>query len=81
MKQNLYTAGYRVDSTQVRAFVQIAAMAGERQIPDIAGAPVLAGNNVFNLVRDRAVLLARPTILATISGSAADKQPGFRVHS
>ena len=55
-------------------------MAGERQILDIIGAPVLAGNNVFALVRNRAVLLTKPTVLATISGPAPDEQPGSGIH-
>jgi len=80
VKQNLYIARYGVDSTQVRAFVKIATMAGERQIFDIAGAAVLAGNNVFDLVWDGAVLLTKPTVLATVSGPAADKQPGSGIH-
>ncbi len=80
MKQNLYTARYRVDSTQVRAFVKIAAVAGERQILNFVGAPVLACNDVFDLVRDRAMLLTKPTLLATIAGPAAHKQPRFGIH-
>jgi hypothetical protein len=78
MKQNLYLARHRVDSTQVWAFVQIAAMASERKIFNIIAAAVLTGDNVFDLMRRRAMLLAELAVLATISGPLADKQPGFR---
>ena len=80
MKQNFYLARHRVDSTQVRSFVQIAAMASERKIFNIIAAAVLTGDNVFDLMRRRAMLLAKLAVLATISGPLADKQPGSGIH-
>jgi len=68
VKQNLYLACYRVDSTEVRAFVQIAAMASKRGIFDIVAAAVPTGDNVFDLMRHRAMLLAKLAVLATIPG-------------
>lgn len=80
VKQNLYFTRHRVDSTQVRAFVQIAAMASERKIFDIIAAAVLTGDNVFDLMRHRAMLLAKLAVLATIFGPLSDKQPGSGIH-
>ena len=55
-------------------------MASEREIPDIIAATVLTGDNVFHLVRHRAMLLAKLAVLATISCPVADKQPGSGIH-
>jgi len=80
VKQNLYLARHRVDSTEVWAFVQIAAMAREREIFDIIAAAVLTGDNVFDLMRHRAMLLAELAVLTTISCSVSDKKPGSAIH-
>jgi hypothetical protein len=80
VKQNLYIACHRVDSAQVWALVQIAAMASEREIPDIIAAAVLTGDNVFNLVRHRAMLLTKLAVLVTISCPVADEEPGSDIH-
>jgi hypothetical protein len=80
VKQNLYLTRCRVDSTEVWALVQIAAMASEREIFDIVAAAVLTGDNVLDLMRHRAMLLTEPAVLATISCPVADKQPGSGVH-
>jgi hypothetical protein len=66
VKQNLYLLCHRVDSTEVWAFVQIAAVASEREIPDIVAAAVLTGDNVFDLMRHRAILLAKLAVLASV---------------
>ena len=80
VKQNLYVARHRVDSTEVWALVQITTMASERKIFDVIAAAVLTGDNVFDLMRHRAMLLAKPTVLATISCPVPDKKPGFGFH-
>ena len=80
VKQNLHLARHRVDSTEVWAFVQITAMASERKIPDIIAAAVLTGDNVFDLMRHRAMLLAKLAVLATISCPVSDKKPDFGIH-
>jgi len=75
VKQNLYLTRRRVDSTEVWPFVQIAAMARERKIFDIVDATVLTGHNVFDLMRHRAMLLAKQTVFAMISRPVPDKKP------
>jgi hypothetical protein len=73
MKQSFYLARHRVDSTQVWSFVQIAAMASEREILDIIAAAVLTSDYVLDLMRHRAMLLAKLAVLATISRPVTDK--------
>jgi hypothetical protein len=51
----------------VWAFVQIATVASEREIPGIIAAAVLTGDNVFHLMGQRAILLAKLAVIAAIS--------------
>jgi hypothetical protein len=55
-------------------------MASEREIFDIVCSAVLTGDNVFDLMRHRAMLLTEPAVFATTSCPVADKQPGRGVH-
>ena len=55
-------------------------MAGKSKIFDIIAAAVLTGDNVFDLMRRRTMLLAKLAVLATISGPLADKQPDSGIH-
>ncbi len=80
VKQNLHIARHRVDPTEVWAFVQIAAMASEREIFDIIASAVLASDYVLDLMRHRAMLLAKLAVLATVSSPVTDKQPESGVH-
>jgi len=60
--------------------VRIAAMASEREIFDIIAAAVLTRGNVFDLIRHRAMLLAKLAVLATISCPVSNKKPGSGIH-
>jgi len=80
VKQNFDLARHRVDPTQVWAFVQVAAMASEREVFDIIAAAVLTSNYVLDMMRHCAVLLAKVAVLATISGPVTDKQPDSAIH-
>jgi hypothetical protein len=80
MKQNLQLASHRIDSAEVRAFVQIAAMASKREITEIVAPAVLTGDYVFDLMRHRAVRLAKPTVLAPICRPGADEKPRGGIH-
>jgi hypothetical protein len=55
-------------------------MAGKSRIFDIIAAAVLTSDYVFDLMRHRAMLLAKLAVLAAISGPLADKQPGSGIH-
>ena len=63
------------------AFVQIAALASKREIFDIVAGAVLTSDYVLDLMRHRAMLLAKPAVLATISGPVTDKQPDSGISS
>ena len=80
VKQNLHFTRHRVDCTQVRALVQIAAMASERENFDIIAATVLTSDYVLDLMRYRAMLLAKLAVLATASSPVPDKEPGSGIH-
>ena len=80
VKQTLNAARYRVDSTEVWSLVQIAAMAGEREILEIIAASELPGYDVFNLVWHRAMFLAKPAVLAAIFCPVSNETPEFRIH-
>ena len=65
MKDSRHLPSLRVDSCQVRAFVQIAAVASQRQIIGIIGAAVLLCRDVFNMMPQAAMFLVQTTIFAT----------------
>jgi hypothetical protein len=80
MKQKFHLTRQRVDSTKVRTFVKIAAVAGKSEIFSLIAAAVLTGDNVFDVMRRRTVLLPDLAVLFTISCPLADKQPRFGIH-
>ncbi len=80
VEQALHLACHRVDSALVWAFVQIAAMAGERRIFDIIATAMLTGDNVFDVMRHCAVVLVKQSALATTSGPLPNKRPGSGIH-
>jgi hypothetical protein len=56
-------------------------MAGQRQIRNVIGTPVLARDHVFNVKGMKSVMLLRQTtIFATMIGTLADPSPQFRRH-
>ena len=63
---NLFSPG--IDSSQVRTFVEVAAVACQREIIRIIGAAMLFRHNVLNMVNEFAVLLVRPAVLAMLAG-------------
>jgi hypothetical protein len=66
MEQRYCFTAYRIDSGKVRPFLQIAAMARQRQIVPAITPTMLLRNDVLNALKDVAVRLADQTILATI---------------
>jgi hypothetical protein len=41
---------------------------------------MLPGDDVFYLMRHRAMLLSKPAVFATITSPAPDKEPGSGIH-
>jgi hypothetical protein len=58
----------RIDTGQVRAFPEIAAVAGKGQIAGIVGPTVLAGYDVLNVMRKRRTILRKEAIFTTWFG-------------
>jgi len=65
---------------EVRALAKIAAMAGQREVVNVIAPAVLLGDDMLDVVRQLAVLLAQQAILATVIRSSADKVPRGGVH-
>lgn len=70
----------RVDSGQVRPLPKIAAVARQRQILWIIGSTVLFCDNVLDVMPHFAVLLAQPTVFATLACATTDKLTRGGVH-
>jgi hypothetical protein len=75
MEQILDTAGQRIYPAQIGSLVQVAAMACQCEILQVVGSTVLAGNHMLNMVREFAIVLMQPTILASLSGPLSDEPP------
>ena len=60
-----------IDTGQVRALAEIAALTGEREIFGGIGTAVFTGEDVFDVVDQLAVLLPEETILAAITRTVA----------
>ena len=55
-------------------------LTGQCQIVVLGGSVMLPRNDVFNMVRARAGLFRKQTVLATTSGTLADKIPSGCIH-
>ena len=64
MKKGYHLPRLGVDSSQIRAFVQMAAVACQREIIGIVGAPVLLRNDVLNMMLRAALFLVQTAIFA-----------------
>ena len=63
---------------QIRAFVQIAAVARQREIIGIVRAPVLLRRDVFNMMLKAGLFLVQTAIFATPAGPQPDEVPRRR---
>lgn len=72
--------GCRIDAGQVRSLVQVTTITGQREIRRIVGAPVLPGNDVFDLQCQRRMPLCQPTILASVLSSKPDRIAERGIH-
>jgi hypothetical protein len=72
--------GDRIDAGPVRAFAEIAAVAGKRQVAGIVGPTVLPGDYVLDVVRKSANVLRKQAVFATVRGLGADEFPRGRIH-
>ena len=70
----------RIDAGQVRAFAQIATVTREGEVPGIVGPTMLAGDDVFDVMRQRTAVLREETIFARVPGTGSDKDSRRRIH-
>jgi hypothetical protein len=80
VKERRQFPSLRVDSSQVRAFVQIAALASKRQIIIIIGAAVYSCGDVFDMMPQATMFLEQTTIFTPLASSLPDKVPRRRIH-
>jgi hypothetical protein len=80
MEERRNLPSLRVDSRQVRAFVQIAAVACQREIAGIVGAAVLLRRDVLDMVLQAAMFLVQPAVLTPLPGPLPDEVPHRRIH-
>ena len=60
--------------------LQITAVAGERQVPEIVRAPVLLRDDVLHVMPQFAMFLWQAAVLALLAGPAAYEASGFFIH-
>jgi hypothetical protein len=81
MKQLRHSIRFRVNSGQVRTFVQIAVNAGEDKIVGFISAAMNLWENVFDVeCRQRGIILMQLAILAAIAGSLPHQRSQARTH-
>ena len=74
MKQIGYLIGLRINTRQVRSFMQIAIDAGQGKIAGVVRTSMLFGNDVLDMQdSQRRVVLMEPAILATIRCTLPDE--------
>jgi hypothetical protein len=70
----------RVDSCQIRSFVQVATIASEREVLEVVRAAVLSRGDVFDVMAKASYLLPQQAVFAAITRALADKGSRGRVH-
>lgn len=80
MKEPYDLIGLGIDSCQVGAFAQIAAVACQCQVVRIVRAAVLLCNDVLDVMRELAVLLVQATIFTPLVGPTADEVTRWHIH-
>ena len=72
--------GLGIHAGQIRTFMKIASLAREGEVLRVIGTPVLLCDDVLNVVREVAVLLAEKAILAAIPRPSSDEVTRGSVH-
>ena len=70
----------RVDASKIRAFLQIAAMACQRQIRRIVVPFMLPSHNMLHMMGKLTIILMDDAILAAVSSPSANELSGGRVN-
>jgi hypothetical protein len=80
VKEGLHTARQRIDSAQIRTFVEVTAMACERKVINIVGTTMLPCNHVLHVMHEFAIVLVKAAIFASLSSPLTDEPPGPGIH-
>lgn len=81
IEEGAHFVGLRVNTSQIRALVAVAVLAGEGQIGGIVSAAMLFGSDVLYMeLRERGMLLKQPAVFAPIVGSLSDELPQSDIH-
>lgn len=72
--------GFDVQAGEIRTFMKIGSMAGEGEVLGVIGTAMLFCDDVLNVVRKVAVLLAEQAILAAILRPSSDEVSRGSVH-
>jgi hypothetical protein len=80
VKQRDNLARNRIDTGQVRAFAEVAAMTCKGQIAVVISPAMLAGYDVPDVMRQGTAILRQEAIFAAVPGSGPDQCPRCRLH-
>jgi hypothetical protein len=80
VKQWRHLARHWVNTGEIGAFLEVAAMACQRQVVNVIAPAMLLGDNMLDVVRQLAVHLTQQTILATVFCAAPDQVPRSGIH-
>ena len=72
MEQLNRCPGYWVDAREIRAFVQVAELAGERQIFNVVRAAVFSSDNMLDMEREAVVVFVQPAVFAGVIGTSCN---------
>ena len=75
IKQWNNLARNRIDTGQVRAFPEIAAVTGKGQVAGSVGPTMLPGYDVLDVMRKGRTILRKQAIFTTVPGSGSDEYP------
>ena len=80
MKQRRYLRRFGIYACQVRTLLEISVPTGKREIVELGGPAVLAGDDVFDMKRTPESGLRNAAVFATLSGAPAHTIRAF-VHA
>ena len=81
MEEWLYPTRLRVDSSQVRTFMKVAAMACKRETIGVIRAAMLPRSDVFDVMDRHTIRLVKSAILAVFAGPLTDETSRPGIHS
>jgi hypothetical protein len=81
MKEGHHLTTHRIDTCQIRAFAEIAAVTSEGEVVNIIRSTMLLRYDMLDVVRQLAILLTEQAILTAVVRSTPDKVPRSGIHT